>query len=176
MSGHNKFSKIKHQKAATDAKKSQVFSKYSRLITSESKKVKGDVNSPSLVFIIEKARKENMPKDVIERAVKKGTESGAGSMEAIMYEGYGPGGVGIIIEVLTDNRNKSAQEIKFILSRNEASLAAMGAASWAFTKQERGWIPNTTISLEDSDIEKLGKLVDELESNDDVQAVFTNAE
>lgn len=176
MSGHNKFSKIKHQKAATDAKKSQVFSKYSRLITSESKKVKGDINSPALATIIEKARKENMPKDVIERAVKKGTESGAGSMEAITYEGYGPGGVGIIIEVLTDNRNKSAQEVKFILSKNDASLAAIGAASWAFTKQEREWVANTTVALQDTDIEKLGRLVDELESNEDVQSVFTNAE
>jgi YebC/PmpR family DNA-binding regulatory protein len=176
MSGHNKFSKIKHQKAATDAKKSQVFSKYSRLITSESKKVKGDINSPSLTVIIEKARKENMPKDVIERAVKKGTESGAGSMESITYEAYGPGGSAIIIEALTDNRNKAAQEVKFILSKNGSSLAGIGAASWAFEKKDREWLPKTTVNLEDADIEKLEKLVDELEANEDVQAVFTNAE
>jgi YebC/PmpR family DNA-binding regulatory protein len=176
MSGHNKWSKIKHQKAATDAKKSQVFSKYVRLITSESKKAKGDVNSPALAVVIEKARKENMPKDVIDRAIKKGTESGGGNMEAITYEAYGPGGSAIIIEVLTDNRNKAAQEVRAILARNETGLAAVGAASWAFEKKEREWIPKTTTELQDSDLEKLEKLVDDLENNEDVQAVFTNVE
>ena len=176
MSGHNKFSKIKHQKAATDAKKSKVFSKYVRLITAESKKVKGDMNSPTLTVIIEKAKKENMPKDVIERAVKKGTDTSSGSMEAITYEAYGPGGSALIIEALTDNRNKAAQEVKHILSKNGASIANPGAASWAFEKQNREWMPKTTMDLSDEDLEILTKLVDELEDNDEVQAVFTNVE
>ena len=176
MSGHNKWSKIKHQKASTDAKKSKIFSKYSRLITTESKKAKGDVNSPGLAFIIEKARKENMSKDVIDRAVKKGLGNDAGSMEAITYEAYGPGGSAMIIEALTDNRNKAAQEVKFILSKNGANLAEIGAASWAFEKQGQGWAANTTIDLEDEDLIKLEKLVDELEDNDEVQTVYTNVE
>jgi len=176
MSGHNKWSKIKHQKASTDAKKSKVFSKYSKLITAESKKAKGDLTSPSLAFIVEKARKENMPKDVIDRAIKKGTSSDAGSMDAITYEAYGPGGCALIIEALTDNRNKAAQEVKFILSKNGSSLAAIGAASWAFQKQNGEWVAQTTVPLEDSDLESLEKLVDELEDNDEVQAVYTNAE
>ncbi len=176
MSGHNKFSKIKHQKAATDAKKSKVFSKYSRLITAESKKVKGDMTSPTLIFIIEKARKENMPKDVIERAVKKGTDISVGSMEAITYEAYGPGGSALIIEALTDNRNKAAQEVKHILSKNGASIANPGAASWAFEKVNREWAPKTTLDLSDEDLEILTALVDELEDNDEVQAVYTNVE
>jgi len=176
VSGHNKWSQIKHRKAATDAKKSQLFSKLGRLITVESKKAAGKTSSPSLAVAIEKARKENMPKDVIERAIKKGTESNTGSMEAITYEAYGPGGSAIMIEVLTDNRNKSAQEMKFILSKNDSSLAGIGAASWAFERKDREWLPKTTVQLEDSDLEKLEKLVDELESNEDVQAVFTNVE
>jgi len=176
MSGHNKWSKIKHQKASTDAKKSKIFSKYSKLITNESKKAKGDVNSPSLAFIIEKARKENMSKDVIDRAVKKGLGNEAGSMDAITYEAYGPGGSAIIIEALTDNRNKAAQEVKHILSKHGASLAGIGAASWAFKKENGEWIPNMTMDLSDDDLAILSTIVDELEDNDEVQGVFTNVE
>ncbi len=176
MSGHNKWSQIKRQKAVTDAKKSQLFSKLVKLITSESKRAKGDTASAALSVAIEKAHKENMPKDVIERAVKKGTESGAGSMESITYEAYGPGGSAIIVEVLTDNRNKSAQEMKFILSKNDSSLAAIGAASWAFERKDREWTPKTTVQLEDLELQKLEKLVDELEGNEDVQSIFTNVE
>jgi YebC/PmpR family DNA-binding regulatory protein len=176
MSGHNKWSKIKRQKASTDAAKSKIFSKYSRLITAESKKAKGDINSPSLAFVVEKARKENMSKDVIERAIKKGLGNEAGSMEAITYEAYGPGGCALIIDSLTDNRNKAAQEVKHILSKNGASLAEMGAASWAFKKENGEWHATITVPLEDADLETLGKIVDELEDNDEVQAVYTNAE
>jgi len=176
MSGHNKWSKIKHQKASTDAKKSKVFSKYSKLITNESKKAKGDVNSPGLAFIIDKARKENMSKDVIDRAVKKGLGNEAGSMEANTYEAYGPGGSAIIIESLTDNRNKAAQEVKHILSKNGASLAGIGAASWAFEKKNGEWIPKMTVDLSDEDLVTLEKIVDDLEDNDEVQGVFTNVE
>lgn len=176
MSGHNKWSKIKRQKGATDSQKSKIFSKYSKLITTESKKAKGDVNSPSLAFIIEKAKKDNMPNDTIDRAVKKGLGNEAGSMEAITYEGYGPGGCALIIDALTDNRNKAAQEIKHILSKNGASLAEMGAASWAFKKENREWVATVTIPLEDADLESLAQIVEELEDNDEVQAVYTNAE
>ena len=168
MSGHNKWSKIKRQKASTDGAKSKVFSKYSRLITTESKKAKGDVNSPGLAFVIEKAKKENMPKDAIERAVKKGLGNEAGSMDAITYEAYGPGGCAIIIDALTDNRNKAAQEVKHILSKNNAALAEMGAASWAFKKENREWVATVTIPMEDADLETLAQIVEELEDNDEV--------
>ncbi len=176
MSGHNKWSKIKHKKAASDSKKSQLFSKYSKLIASESKKVGGDINSPSLIAVIEKAKKDNMPKENIERAIKKGGSNDTASMENITYESYGPGGCAIIIEALTENRNKAAQEIKHILSKNGFALAGSGSATWAFTKTGTEWFPNTTIDLSDEDLETLGKLVEELESNDEVQSVFTNVE
>jgi YebC/PmpR family DNA-binding regulatory protein len=118
MSGHNKWSKIKNKKAVTDAYKARVFSKLVRAITVESKLAKGDVNSPGLRTAIEKAKAENVPNDNIERAVKKGTGNDAGEMEQITYEAYGPGGCALMIEALTDNRNKAAQEIKHILSKN----------------------------------------------------------
>jgi YebC/PmpR family DNA-binding regulatory protein len=176
MAGHNKFSKIKHQKAANDAKKSKVFGKLVRFITVEAKKAGGNLRSPGLSLAIEKAKKENMPNDTIERAIKKATTDNSAAMENITYESYGPGGVAILIEALTDNRNKAAQEVKAILARHGSELASPGSASWAFTKGPEGMIASTTIPLEDADIEKLQLLVEELEENDEVQEVFTNAE
>lgn len=175
MSGHNKWTQIKRQKESTDAKKSKLFSKHSRLISVESKKSNGAI-SPSLQSAIDNAKKDNVPKDVIERAIKKGTEAGGEAMESIIYESYGPGGSAIIIEALTSNRNKAAQEIKHILSKNGFSLAAPGSALWAFTKEDMKLVPTSTVELQDSELEILSKIVDELEENDEVQEVFTNAE
>lgn len=176
MSGHNKFSKIKHLKAKNDAQKSKHFSKLVRLITVESKAAKGNISSPGLAAAIDKARKENMPNDTIDRAVKKGATDNSASLESMVYESYGPGGVAMLIVCLSDNRNKTAQEIKHILSLNGFELAAPGSASWAFQKTHEGWTPTTTMPLEDADIDALSKLVEDLENDEDVQEVFTNAE
>lgn len=180
MSGHNKWSKIKNKKAVTDAQKSKIFGKLVRLIAVESKKVKGDINSPSLRAAIEKAKEANVPSDNIERAVKKGTGGEGGEMEQITYEAYGPGGCALIIEALTENRNKAAQEVKHILSKNGFELAAPGSATWAFEKKPpqegSGWNPKNTVPISEEDGQKLEILIDELEENDEVQGVFTNAE
>jgi YebC/PmpR family DNA-binding regulatory protein len=175
MSGHNKFSKIKHQKAKNDAQKSKVFGKLVRFITVEAKKAGGNLKSPGLALAIEKAKKENMPNDTIDRAVKKATTDTA-NMENILYEAYGPGGIAILVEVLTDNRNKAAQDIKHILSLHGSELAAVGSATWAFTKSHEGWKANMTMPLEDEDINKLQAMVEALEESEEVQDVFTNAE
>jgi YebC/PmpR family DNA-binding regulatory protein len=176
MSGHNKYSKIKHQKAKTDAQKSKVFTKMVKLISAEAKKAGGNLRSPGLMTAIERAKKENVPNDTIDRAVKKAIADNSLAMELITYETYGPGGVAIIIDALTDNRNKAAQEIKHILSTHGAELAAPGSASWAFSKTHEGWVAQTTLPLEDTDITTLEKLIEELEENDEVQDVYTNAE
>jgi YebC/PmpR family DNA-binding regulatory protein len=178
MSGHNKWSKIKNKKAVTDAQKSKIFGKLVRFIAVESKKAKGDINSPGLRTAIEKAKEANVPSDNIERAVKKGTGGEGADMEQITYEAYGPGGCALIIEALTDNRNKAAQEIKHILSENGYELAAPGSALWAFYKEASGgdWLPKTTTPVGEEDSNKLETLINELEENDEVQEVFTNAE
>ena len=176
MSGHNKWSKIKHKKAGTDAAKSKIFSKMARAISTASKQVGGDINSPTLRAVIDKAREFNMPADNIDRAVKKGSGVDAESMDAITYEAYGPGGSALIIEALTSNRNKAAQEVKFILSKHGFALAAQGSATWAFTKENSEWIPNMTVPLSEDDSLILEKLIEELEDNDEVQDVYTNAE
>lgn len=179
MSGHNKWAQIKHKKAITDAKKSKIFSKIVRYISVEAKLAKGDINAPGLRAAIEKAKKVNMPSENIERAIKKASESG-GQMISINYETYGPGGVGIIIETLTDSKNRTAQEIKHILSKNGFELASVGSVMWSFVKEKTPegitYKPNMSISISDNDIELLDKLVEELEENDDVQEVYTNAE
>jgi len=178
MSGHNKWAQIKHKKAITDSKKSKIFSKLVRFISVETK-LSGGKDSPGLRAAIEKAKKVNMPAENIERAIKKASEPSA-QMETITYEAYGPGGVRIIIETLTDNKNRTAQEIKHILSKNGLALGEIGSVIWSFVKKRtlEGliWKPNTTVSLSDEDLELLDKLVDELEENDDVQEVYTNAE
>lgn len=177
MSGHNKWSKIKGKKAVTDAVKSKMFSKMAKLISTASRQVKGDVTSPILRAAIDKAREYNMPADNIERAIKKGAGSDNFALEAITYEAYGPGGSALIIEILTDNRNKAAQEVKFILSKHGFSLAAPGSAIWAFKKEmaTNNWQPITTIQLSEDDEKKLEALIEELEDNDEVQDVYTNA-
>ncbi len=176
MSGHNKWSQIKHQKEKSDAKKSQTFGKFAKLITDEARKAKGNKESPGLKSAIERARAVNMPSDNIERAISKATGAGAQALEQATYEAYGPGGVALVIETLTDNKNRTAQEIKHILAENGATLAGQGAAIWAFQKTSEGLVAQTTVPLEDGDVAILEKLVDSLEAHDDVQAVFTNAE
>ena len=181
MSGHNRWSQIKHKKGITDAKKSKIFSKLVRFITVEAKLAKGNADAPGLRAAVLKAREANMPQDNIERAIKKAAEPSA-QMENVTYEAYGPGGVGLIIETLTDNRNRTAQEVKHILSDNEASLAGIGAVTWAFSSKGgsssggKNLVPTSTVPLSDEDLHKLEKLVDELEELDDVQEVYTNAE
>jgi YebC/PmpR family DNA-binding regulatory protein len=176
MSGHNKWSKIKRQKEKTDAQKSKIFSKMVKIITVEAKKAGGNKNSPGLKAAIEKAKAENVPNDNIERAIKKSTEAGA-AMESITYEAYGPGGCAIIIEALTDNRNKAAQEIKHILSDEGYELAGIGSATWAFERTPTmEWSAVTTVPISEEDGEKLGELTDALEECDEVQDIYTNAE
>ena len=175
MGGHNKWSQIKHHKGAADAAKSNVWGKLSRRITVESKKCGGDVTLPSLRAIIEKAKSTNMPKDGIDRAVAKGISADAGSLESISYETYGPGGVAIIIEALTDSRNRTAQEMKHLLAEIGLALASPGSAMWAFEKTADGYAPKTTVKLSEQDKEKLQKVLEQVNANDDVEEVYTNA-
>jgi len=174
MSGHNKWSKIKHKKAATDAQKSKVFGKLARFIAVESKKVGGDINSASLRVAMEKAKQSNMPIENINRAIQKGKTDTSATPESVLYEAYGPGGIAIIISGLTDNRNRTAAEIKHILAKQGLSLAEPGAASWAFEKDGEEYKAKTTTPISKEDEERLNGVVDAILDNDDVQDVYTN--
>ena len=174
MSGHNKWSKIKHKKALTDAKKSKVFSKFVKLIQVESKKASGNTESPGLRAAIDKAKAENMPSDNIERAVAKGKADTGADMEHLVFETYGPGGSAVIIEALTDNNNRTSPEIKHILTKRGLQLAAPHSATWAFEKVDGEWSAKMPHEVSEEDLEKLEGLIEELEDHDDVQGVYTN--
>ena len=176
MAGHNKWAQIKRQKGKNDAAKANLWSKLGKRIALESKLAKGDVNAATLRTFIEKAKKENMPKDTIERAIVKGTAAGSAQLESVTYEAYGPGGAAIIIEALTDSRNRTAQEIKHLLTKNGLALASPGSALWAFDKSmEEGYVPKTTVGLSEPDSEALMKILGEIDAHDDVEDVYTNA-
>jgi len=176
MSGHNKWSKIKHKKGATDAARSKVFSKHSRLITMEVKKANGDKTASNVTASVERAKKDSMPKDAIERALAKGSGEGANAMEEIMYEGYGPGGVPLLIMTVTDNNNRTAPEIRHIFSKAGLDLGVPGSAMWAFTKTDGEYVPNTPVEIDDATGEKLAEFIEKLEEQDDVTDVYTGAD
>jgi YebC/PmpR family DNA-binding regulatory protein len=176
MSGHNKWSKIKHKKAATDAKKSKVFSMYAKMITVESRRARGDKSDPGLVKAIERARSVNMPNDNIDRAVTRGLGADSQSLEEVIYEAYGPGGAALIIEGITDNKNRTTPEIKHLLSSNGGNLGAQGSTLWAFAKNDGAWQAKTIAPINASDQEKLANLIEALEEHDDIKSVTTNAD
>ena len=137
MSGHSKWSTIKHKKGAADAKRGKLFSKLSRAIMVAAKEGGGDPDSNlALQNAIEKARSYSMPKDNIERAIAKGTGEGAdgSAFETVVYEGYGPDGVAVIVEALTDNRNRTASEVRHLFAKHGGNLGATGAVAWQFER------------------------------------------
>ncbi len=134
MSGHSKWAQIKRQKGAADAKRGQLFTKLGREITVAVRQGGPDPDgNPRLCLAIQRARDANMPMDTIERAIKRGTGAGEGaSLDEVMYEGYGPGGAAILVEVLTDNRNRSVAEVRSVFTRGGGNLGESGCVAWLF--------------------------------------------
>ena len=236
MSGHSKWANIKHRKGANDAKRGKLWSKLARVIIVAAKNGGGDpASNLSLRYAIDKSKEANMPKDTIEKAIKKGTGDLEGiSFEEILYEGYGANGVAMMCEILTDNRNRTAGEIRKIFDMNSGALGATGCVGWIFSKKgfisvaaagqdeekvmeialeagaedfvaedgmfeittdvesfrvvkqaledagitvevaELMQIPSNTVKLDEADARRVLKLMERLEDNDDVQAVFSN--
>lgn len=136
MSGHSKWSTIKHKKGAADAKRGKLFSKLIKEITIAARLGGGDPDgNPRLRTVLDKARAANMPKDNVERAVKKGTGELEGmQLEEVTFEGYGPSGVAVLVETLTDNRNRTVAELRHLFERSGGNLGAAGCVGWMFTK------------------------------------------
>ena len=138
MSGHSKWASIKHKKAVVDARRGQHFTKLARAITVAAREGGGDLNGNSgLALAIQKARDASMPKDNIERAIAKGTGEGADAdqIETVLYEGYGPGGVALLIEALTDNRNRTGADMRHVLGKHGGTLGEPGSVSYLFDKR-----------------------------------------
>jgi len=182
MSGHSKWNTIKHKKATTDARRGKLFTKLLREITVAARLGGGDPKSnPRLRGAILDARSNSMPNDNIERAVKKGTGELEGeAYEEVIYEGYGPGGVAVLVEGQTDNRNRTAQDIRHLFARHGGNLGESGCVSWMFNRRgyfaiDRGALPA------DMDEEKLTELALELGADDvaiaeDVCEIYTAME
>lgn len=152
MSGHSKWSSIKHKKGVTDAKRGQLFTKLSRDITMAARDGGGDPEmNARLRLAIQKAKESNMPNDNIERAIQRGTGGGeADSLQEIVYEGYGPGGTAVLVEAVTDNRNRTVAEVRNAFSRGGGNLAETGAVAWQF--ELRGLI---SVLAENADTDEL---------------------
>jgi YebC/PmpR family DNA-binding regulatory protein len=138
MSGHSKWSSIKHKKAAADAKRGKQFSKLARAIIIAARDGGGDVDgNPTLATAVQKAKDASMPKDNIQRAIDRGTgaSADAAAIEQILFEGYGPGGAAILVEALTDNRNRTTADVRLAFSKHNGSLGEPGSVAWIFEKR-----------------------------------------
>jgi YebC/PmpR family DNA-binding regulatory protein len=138
MSGHSKWSSIKHKKAATDARRGQLFTKLARAIAIAAREGGGDPDANhTLAAAIEKARGYSMPKDNIQRAIDRGTGAGAGDeqIERVVYEGYGPGGAAILVDTLTENRNRTSADVRHLFDKHGGSLGEPGSVAWVFEKR-----------------------------------------
>ncbi|MDX8336690.1 MULTISPECIES: YebC/PmpR family DNA-binding transcriptional regulator [Cetobacterium] len=177
MAGHSKWSNIKHRKGAQDAKRGKLFTKLGKELTIAAKEAGGDPNfNPRLRLAIDKAKAANMPKDNLERAIKKGTGEldGVDYME-IRYEGYGPEGTAFIVEVVTDNKNRSASEVRAAFSRRNGNLGTDGAVSWMFQRKGEIIIPAEGIDADELMMAALEAGAEDVKEEDGEFTVLTDS-
>lgn len=177
MSGHSKWSKVKHQKATTDAVKAQAFTKATRAVTIAVKEG-GGIDDPEKNFrlrlAVEKARAVNMPKENIERAIRKGLGSGEESIEQVSYDAYGPGGVAILVEAATDNKARTVAAIKNLLDRGGGTLASPGAVSYLFSRAGVVTVPKSGYSMDDMVAFALETGADDVVEQEDMYEMYAD--
>ena len=161
----------------TDAQKSKEFAKFLRKITVAVKEAgKDPAANPSLRAAIEKARAVNVPSSNIDRAVERASGAGKDALENVLFEAYGPAGAALLIEGVTDNKNRTSQEVKHILSEHGGKLASPGAARFLFQKTADGWESATPLPVDEAAKEMLTKLFEALDAHDDITDIYTNAD
>ncbi|MFH1092712.1 MAG: YebC/PmpR family DNA-binding transcriptional regulator [Candidatus Omnitrophota bacterium] len=175
MSGHSKWASIKHKKAATDSKRGKVFTKLIRELTVAAREGGGDPDAnPRLRLAMQKAKDSNMPKDNIEKAIKKGTGELPGVVyESMVYEGYGPSGVAVLVDVLTDNKNRAAAEVRSIFTKKNGNMAGAGSVAWQF--KQKGLI---IVAKDKSEEDKLMNIIlengaEDMQSGEDTYEIST---
>ncbi|MDP3991732.1 MAG: YebC/PmpR family DNA-binding transcriptional regulator [Candidatus Colwellbacteria bacterium] len=171
MAGHSKWKQIKHKKATTDEKRSKLFSKLANVITITARDGADPQFNSALRGAIEVARKNQMPQANILRAIKRVTEYG--DLEMLLIEAYGPEGLGILVEAITDNRNRTMNEIKSLFKDYDAKLANPGSLLWSFEKTAEGYKPKFTPETSEEAREKIKNLIEKLEERDDVKEVYS---
>lgn len=168
MSGHSKWSTIKRAKGAADAKRGVQFSKLSRAITVAAKQGGTDpAGNLRLKMAVESARAASMPKDTIARAIEKASGSGSEAIEELVYEGYGPGGAALLIEVMTDNRNRSLAEVRTILNKNGGSMGDSGSVAWMFKSQAIIELPAGDYDVDEVSMAAIEAGANDLDANED---------
>ena len=179
MSGHSKWSTIKHKKGAADAKRGKLFSKLSRSIMVAAKEGGADpATNMALANAIEKARSYSMPKDNIDRAIAKGSGDGAdgSSFETVVYEGYGPEGVAVIVEALTDNRNRTAADVRHLFTKHGGNLGTTGAVAWQFERRGVVLVPADGVDEEELFLAVADAGADDVEQDGSVFQVSSTPE
>jgi len=177
MSGHSKWATIKHKKAKTDAARGKVFTKIIKEITTAARIGGGDTGgNPRLRLAVDKAKESNMPNDNIKRAIDKGVGGGAASIEELTYEGYGPGGVAMMIEVMTDNRNRAGGEIRNIIEKSGGNLGASGSVSYMFKRKGSIVFDKKGISEEDLTMAAIDAGAEYISSEESTIGVITTPE
>lgn len=177
MSGHSKWSTIKHKKAASDAKRGKVFTRIAKEITIAAREGGGDPESnTTLRLAIAKAKQANMPKDNIDRAIKRGTgEIDGGELIDAIYEAYGPHGVGILVQVVTDNRNRAVADVRHAVNKYGGNMAEAGAVSWQFTR--KGYIGVTEeVDQDDLFMVAADAGADDVQFNDGIAEIYVSLE
>ncbi|KUO74059.1 MAG: transcriptional regulator [Desulfosporosinus sp. BRH_c37] len=179
MSGHSKWANIKHKKGKADAQKGKMFTKLGRELVVASRASGGDVNDFRLKIAIENAKAENVPNENIQRAILKGAGGAEGTVyEELRYEGYGPGGVAIMIDILTDNRNRTAGEIRFIFSKNGGNMGETGSVGWMFEEKGQLRILREGLKLSEDDVMMLAldAGAEDFEIDEEGYVVYTTPE
>ena len=172
MSGHSKWSQIRHKKGISDQKKGQIFSKLAKKISMAAREGANPSTNYKLQSVIDEARTANMPKENIERAIKRASDKDAAALNELAIQAMGPAGIAIVVEAITDNKNRTINEIKHILSENGFKIVREGSLSWMFGPN---WIPHSPLEIADPLIQqKLDKAFEELDNNDGVENVYTN--
>jgi len=174
MSGHSKWSKVKHQKAITDVRKSKIFSKMVKMIAVAARKGGDPEMNSALRLAIEKAKAVNMPNDNIERAIKKGTgEDKEKRLEEITYEAYGPNGIPLMIETITDNKNRTLSEIRHILSRNNGRLSETGSVKWMFDQKGMIEVSSAEKNKDELELAAIDAGAEDVEWKNNVLEIYT---
>jgi YebC/PmpR family DNA-binding regulatory protein len=176
MSGHSKWNNIQHRKGAQDKKRAKLFTKFGREISVSAKEGGGDADfNPRLRLAIEKAKAGNMPKDALERAIKKGTgELDGAEYVELRYEGYGPAGTAFIVETLTDNKNRTASEVRMVFTRKGGNLGTDGAVSWMFKKQGNLFVKSEGIDTDTFMMDAIDAGAEDVVEDDEYFEVITD--
>lgn len=172
MAGHSKWKQIKHKKESLDKGRSRLFSKLTNIIQVAARDGADPQFNPVLRNAIAQAKRQNLPQATIERAVQKAKERDG--LESLLVEAYGPEGTGLLIEAITDNRNRTVNELKSLFKSYETKLAEPGSLSWAFEKEARGYRPRFERPVSEATRDKVSRLIEALEERDDIKSVHSS--